>query len=119
MSIMTISCPMMGLLSQDEIAAAKAAKQEKRQAKRIAKLDLNGDGTVDEAEIAQFKEQRKAAKAERKSNRGDEKHAKRLKPDANDDGFVSVEEHAAAAERMFTFLDANGDGVLTEGEEKK
>ena len=106
-----------GQLSKDEIEQAKAAKR----AKRDAKLDLNGDGTVDDAERAQAKEQRKAKRAEYKAKKADRAASggKRLNPDTNDDGFVSLEEHVVASERMFTFLDANGDGVLTEGEGKR
>lgn len=109
----TIDSNNDGLLSKDEIEQAKAA----RKAEHYARRDLNGDGSVDQAEREQRKAERKTAKAEYKARR-DASGGKRLNPDTNDDGFISLEEHAAASERMFTFLDANGDGVLTEGEGK-
>ena len=112
-----------GVISKDELEDARNAKSEKRaerKAQRKAKLDLNGDGTIDDAEKAEARATREAHKAERKANRKDRpKRAQSSKPDANGDGFVSREEHMAASVKMFEFLDANYDGVLTEGEGKK
>jgi len=50
--------------------------------------------------------------------RGDHK-ASRIKRDTNEDGFITRAEFDAATEAMFTRLDANADGVLTEGEGRK
>ena len=107
-----------GQISKDELDQAGQDKQ----AKKRAIQDLNGDGTVDEAEKEQARAKRearkaefKAKKSERQANGGD----KRFNPDANDDGFISRDEHSAAAQKMFSFLDANSDGVLTEGEGKR
>ena len=100
-----------GQISKDELDQAEDAKR----ARIKAGFDLNGDGTIDEAEKEQFhaKRAQRDAKDEAGKGRLDEK---RFNPDVNEDGFISRDEHSAAATKMFTFLDANGDGVLTEGE---
>lgn len=100
-----------GQLSKEELQAAKDARRDKK----IARHDLNGDGTVDDQE----REALKAQKSERRAEGGKRKRGERVNPDANDDGFISRDEHTAAANKMFEFLDANADGVLTEGEGKK
>lgn len=104
-----------GLISKDELEQARA----NRNAKKAERRDINGDGTVDKADRELFKEKRKAQKAERKERRDASAGQNRVKPDTNEDGFISLDEHMAAAERMFSFLDANADGVLTEGEGKR
>jgi hypothetical protein len=64
-------------------------------------------------------------KAKRDGMRGDRKRGKKGKrsqrpnPDANGDGFVSLDEHLAVSEKLFARLDANDDGVLTKGEGRK
>ena len=112
-----------GVISKDELEQVRnerKAKKSERKAKIKEKIDLNGDGTIDEAERAEARALRKAKKGEK---RGDRKSGKRgfkeAKADANGDGFISHEEHMAASVKMFEFLDANNDGVLTEGEGKK
>ncbi|MEP6343901.1 MAG: hypothetical protein ABJ275_11360 [Maricaulaceae bacterium] len=110
-----------GVISKDELEQARKkheTKKSEHKAKKKEKFDLNGDGTIDEAEKAEARAAREAKKTE---NRGDREGRKRgfgAKADANDDGFVSYEEHMAASTRMFEYLDANDDGVLTKGEGK-
>ena len=110
-----------GVISKDELEQVRnkhEAKKSEHKAKKKEKFDLNGDGTIDEAEKAEARAAHKAKKAE---NRGRRKGGKRgfgAKADANGDGFVSHEEHMAASIRMFEYLDANDDGVLTKGEGK-
>ena len=107
-----------GVISKDELEQAREAKGNKKadhKQKMKEKFDLNGDGTVDAAEKAEARETRKAKKAKHKERR---KAFKKANRDANGDGFISREEHKAASINMFEFLDANDDGVLTEGEGK-
>lgn len=114
-----------GQISKEEFDTALSARDEKKKARRDkvkSKLDLNGDGQVDQEERASFKDKRKASKEERKAKKGARKSSSNQRfqrPDANQDGFVSRDEHMAAAERMFTLLDADSDGVLSQGEGKK
>ena len=108
-----------GVISKDELKQMREAKDGKKgdfKQKMRGKLDLNGDGTVDDAEKAEARETFKARKTGQKERYNAFKETKR---DANGDGFISREEHTAASINMFKFLDANDDGVLTEGEGKK
>jgi len=91
-----------GQISKDELDQAEAEKR----ARKKALFDLNGDGTIDRSEKEQFHANRTARDAKDEAGKGrlDEK---RFKPDVNDDGFISRAEHDAAAQKMFSFLDAN------------
>ena len=104
-----------GLISKEELEQARTDREAQRKEKR----DVNGDGTVDKADWEQIKADREAKKAEHKARREASGDKKRFNPDVNEDGFISLEEHMAASERMFAFLDANDDGVLTKGEGKR
>jgi hypothetical protein len=104
-----------GQISKEEFDTVREARREKSKQRR----DINGDGLVDKADKALRKEARKAKRAAKKDKRKSRREAGLKGPDANQDGFVSREEHMAAAERMFVFLDANGDGVLSQGEGAK
>jgi len=107
-----------GSITREEIAAADAEKQARRaekKAKKLEKYDTNLDGELSEAE-------RVVMKAEKGEKRGKGKRGKRGErpnPDANGDGFISLDEHLAMSDQLFTRLDANADGVLTEGEGRK
>lgn len=120
-----------GAITRDEVDAAKDAKREKRTERReekkaemLERYDTNVDGELSEAERDVAKAERKAERGERKAERGekredrkrDGKRAKRPTPDADGDGFVSRAEHMAVTEQLFARMDANGDGVLTQGE---
>ena len=103
-----------GLLSRDEMNAAgaerRAESQERRQ-KMLEKFDTNLDGTLSDAERTVMRSEFKDKMGERKGRR-----AERPKFDADGDGLISFEEHMAISEQLFTRMDANGDGVLTQGE---
>ena len=110
-----------GLLSRAEMDAPREKREghkDSRREKALEKFDTNLDGTLSEAERAVMKAERKDKLAERKGKRRD-RRADRPKVDANDDGFVSMEEHMTVSEQLFTRMDANGDGVLTKGEGRK
>lgn len=107
-----------GQISKDELNQASQNRHSEKQ----ARFDINGDGTVDAAEKEQRRAEYEARKAEYKAQKGERTAGgadQRFNPDTNDDGFISQDEHSAAAQKMFSFLDANGDGVLTEGEGKR
>lgn len=118
-----------GTISDAEKDAAKALRKEKKQARKLAKLDTNGDGTISDAEKDAAKAlrderraERKAKKKERKAEKGEKgrKGEKRaLRGDTNEDGVISRAEFDTATIALFERLDANADGVLTEGEGKK
>ena len=106
-----------GQLSRDEVDAMhakKSARKNEFRQKKLEKYDTNLDGTLSDAERTVMKAERKAKKGDRK-----EGHAKRPKLDINEDGLISFDEHMSGSEQLFTHLDANGDGVLTEGEGRK
>ena len=59
----------------------------------------------------------KGKRGGKKGKRG--KRGERADADTNGDGFISLDEHLAVSDQLFTRLDANADGVLTEGEGRK
>lgn len=110
-----------GLLSRDEVDAAgakKKAEHEGRRKKFMEKFDTNLDGTLSEAERTVMKAELGGKRKKEKGKRGGQR-AERPKMDADGDGLVSLEEHKALTEQLFTRLDANADGVLTKGEGRK
>lgn len=82
-----------GALSSEEMLAAadenRRDRMESRIADRIEKADTNGDGLLQADEIAAQMEDRRGPSPERMFNR----------LDANEDGSLSAEEYAEAAER--------------------
>lgn len=125
-----------GFVSKAEYDAARVerdAKRAERKEARKAKLDTNGDGVVSETEREAMKAKRMEKRAEAKGERGDRMRgermrgerkgrkggADRIKRDANGDGIITRAEYEAATLAMFTRLDVNGDGMLSQGEGKK
>lgn len=110
-----------GLLSPDEMNAGDEKQKARKDAHRqeaLEKYDTNLDGTLSEAERTVLKAERESKHAEMKSKR-ESSRAARPKLDANDDGLISLDEHMAVSEQLFTRMDANADGVLTKGEGRK
>lgn len=94
-----------GNITKDEITSHRAEK--------FTSADLNGDNLITPDEFEAFAEaERERRMAERQARMFD-----RL--DANDDGYISADEHASAdkrMDRMFNRIDSDGDGVITEAE---
>ncbi|MGI9406787.1 MAG: EF-hand domain-containing protein [Hyphomicrobiaceae bacterium] len=88
-----------GELTLEEVQAGRA--------KRFAKFDGNGDGTVDAAELKSGI----MARMERRAERRVTKMMRRL--DANGDGQISESEFAAPAQKRFGWNDLNDDGKLS------
>ena len=82
-----------GLVSAEEIAAARAA--------RFKEMDANGDGAVDAREMVDFRMMRRA-----------KRRIERL--DQNGDGVLQQDE--LPARRAFTRFDLNGDGAVSKAE---
>ena len=112
-----------GAISRDEMAAAGEKRQSRRgemKAKLLERYDTNLDGKLSDEERTVMKAERKAEAGENGRRGGKKgKRGKRPNPDANGDGFISLDEHMAISEQLFTRLDANADGVLTKGEGRK
>lgn len=77
-------------------------------ARRFARMDVNKDGKLDQAD-------REAAMAERAKKRGGEP-GRMARGDANGDGAISADEMRLAAMARFDRADANKDGQLTAAE---
>ncbi len=112
-----------GAISRDEMDAVGEkfkARKDKMKAKVLERYDTNLDGELSDAERIVMRsdwEARAGENGRRGGRKGKRwKRADRPNPDANGDGFVSLDEHIAISEQLFTRLDANADGVLTEGE---
>lgn len=109
-----------GVISRDEVAARgaeRSVRKDERKARFLERVDTDGDGTISDAERtaarAEMEAKRGERKADRKARKGERgQRAERVKPDANDDGFISRDEYAASVAAKFTRADKNGDGVL-------
>lgn len=123
-----------GAISRDEMTAVgekMKSRRDGRKEKFMERYDTNLDGELSEAERRVMKAEREAKGEGRKAKgdgaRGEGMRGKgkrgmrgeRPNPDANGDGFVSLDEHVTVSEQLFTRLDANADGVLTKGEGKR
>ncbi len=125
-----------GAVSRDEMNAAgekMKSRMNARKEKFMERYDTNLDGELSDAERTVMKAERETKRgdratsgkrAERRNAEGGKKgwrsrRGQRPNADANDDGFVSLDEHLAVSEKLFARLDANDDGVLTEGEGKR
>jgi len=91
-----------GAVSFAELSAARAT--------RMRAIDRNRDGKVSYDEFV------RAAPGGSKGRRG--RWRARLFPriDRNRDGYITPNEHAAALRGWFARMDADGDGMITEGE---
>jgi len=92
-----------GALSADEMLAraegARAERMAKRIASRIEAVDANGDGLLQIEEIGQVRgNERAGERGSKRAGRSFERLFERA--DANDDGTLSAEEYAVAAERL-------------------
>lgn len=109
--------------SEPMARAEMMAKTEQR----FAKLDTNGDGTIDAAEMAAHREAMKAARAERLASMSEEDKAKlqakmqerraamkerKAERSASTDGTREQRNKGGWLARM----DANGDGLITSEE---
>lgn len=90
---------------------------------RFAKIDANGDGSIAAAEWTAAREKPKKNPLKFWEKDEPEPAGPALSPtgklgpaDANSDGQITRAEYEAEAETMFTTLDADHDGALTEQE---
>jgi len=93
-----------GKITQDEIAAHRDA--------RFAEQDTNGDGVLSQEELV-------AAVVEQAQQRASKRiEHMMIEKDANDDGVLSADEmiDGDRASRMFSRLDKDGDGAVTQDE---
>ena len=103
-----------GVISKSEYEGHMEKARQRQQDRR----DVNGDGQVDQADRAVFREKMRERRAQRRDRRGENRPA-RIRPDANNDGFISRAEQEAATEALFDRLDVNGDGYLEKGEGRR
>ncbi len=128
----------LGVGSLSAIAIAQGGPHGDRGGDRFERADIDGDGNVTLSEIEASKAERfnnadvdgsggitfdefnafaEAEKAQREAKRR-QRHFEKL--DANGDGSISAEEHAAhrsdRMERMFDMIDSNNDDVISQEE---
>lgn len=84
-----------------------AAEMSARQAEFLEAADTDGNGAVSKDEMKAYRE---ARRAERRAERN---------PDKNEDGVVDRTEFLNAAQDRFDRMDKNGDGVLSEDEQRR
>jgi len=132
-----------GYISRSEQDNARASHSAERQAKHFDRFDANGDGVITKDEFAstaeahkdgrrerrkEFREkrdstdrqdrmERRKAFKERRAEHGGKDRWERV--DINGDDLISAQEYMSGAEKMFEFLDADGDGQLSKGEGRK
>ena len=73
---------------------------------RFEQFDANGDGFLDEQELA-------AMRGRMGGRGGGDRAARMMRSDADGDGKISREEAPPQLSRRFDAIDADGDGFLT------
>ena len=108
-----------GRLSKAERTAHKQTKQAQRAGKRFDRLDANSDNFISrsEFEASRAKHKPKMKKMKKHMKRKHARLHKNVIPaDTNQDGFIDRAEFDAKANNMFTKMDANKDGVLSQAD---
>lgn len=97
-----------GFLTPEEMAANRGGKRAERM---LEKLDTDGNGTLDESELAAAQDGRQGKRAKKMMER----------VDTNKDGKLTLAEMTAKRDpaKMIERLDSNGDGTLSEDEFSK
>jgi hypothetical protein len=113
-----------GVVSAEEMQAARQARMVEGRERAFGRLDADGDGAISRAEWAQAGEARGEQRAEgRRGHRGGRMmrgggHGPRgamMRLDRDGDGVTVAEVQQRAAEQ-FARLDADGDGFVTAAE---
>ena len=108
-----------GRLSKEERTAHKQAMRGKRATMRFDKLDANSDNFISRTEFEAVRAHPKPKMRKMKKHMK-RKHARLHKnaqhADTNQDGFIDRAEFDARANDMFTNMDANKDGVLSQAD---
>lgn len=84
-----------------------ADEMSERFAEHLEEADTDGSGGVSKEEMKAFHKARREA------------HREKMNPDKNDDGIVDRTEFLNAAQERFERMDKNGDGVLSEDEQRR
>ncbi len=110
-----------GEISKAEKQAHRDMKKKQREAMRLKYMDTNKDGEISDAEKSAFKDKKKAQKSKKKAayKKSKDKRKGFMRHDTDGDGFISRTEYMTSSEAMFTRMDTNNDGVLTQGEGKR
>ena len=118
-----------GVVSEAEMLAAQEMRKERMTDRRddrregiIERFDTNADGELSDAERKAARDAGKEMRKEKRqadAKKRKEKKGKRPRLDADKDGFVTLAEYTAMGEKLFARMDADGNGILTQGEGRK
>lgn len=117
-----------GVVTPEEMQAARQAQRTERLNQRFAKLDANGDGSISRAEFdaANAPRAERGPRAERAGqwagqrggHRGPMRAAHRGAEGARERGPIVIADVRAKLTEQFAKLDTNHDGVLTAAERR-
>ncbi|MGE3064737.1 MAG: EF-hand domain-containing protein [Hyphomicrobiaceae bacterium] len=91
-----------------------ADENDARTRERFARIDKNGDGVIDTAEVEDMLKSR----FERRAGRGGDRFADRIMKrfDADKDGKITKDEFLAAVKKRFARMDLDNDGKITDAD---
>jgi len=115
-----------GFISMDERDSSRMAHQNDQYSEHFDRLDSNSDGVLTKEEFSQGISETRGQRRQEFGQRGAQQRGQHRRGggswdriDTDGDNLISAQEYRAGADKMFEHLDANGDGILEQGEGRR